>query len=450
MRRSLLTSLVALVVSAPAAAQSTAEFWQQLGDTALARLTGEALQANQDLVRAQARVRLARAARTTSALDLAPVITVGGGYTRQRTSEASFGLEVPERSLWDAGLNASWELDLFGRLRKNLRGRNALVGSAELDRRDLERTLAAELATAYFDLRGAQDRHQVATRNAENQRRTLALTRSRLDAGRGTAFDTERAQAQLSTTLATIPRLQLRIAAAGHRIGVLVGRDPEAVAAELPYRPGPDPDTGTDTPLGCPVPELPAELVTGDVEVLIRNRPDVRAAEQRFAAERAFAGSAKADYLPRLAIGGTAGFTSTEFDGFGRNGTGRYAVGPVVSWPLFNLGRVKAGVDAARALASEAEAQYQQTVLLAREELATARAGYAMSRERLAQLEAAALASSRAADLARLRFTGGVADFLQVLDAERSLLAAQDQLAEGRTDLVTALVAVYRAAGPGK
>jgi NodT family efflux transporter outer membrane factor (OMF) lipoprotein len=414
---------------------STLGFWQKLGDTTLARLTAEALRANHDVQVAAARVRQARAARTDAALDLAPTVTVAGGLTRQRISSATFGLSVPDRSLWDAGLNASWELDLFGRLRGRLRGQSALAESAREDVRDVQRVLASELATAYFDLRGAQDQLEVARLNAENQRRTLQLTRDRLDAGRGTEFDTERARAQLSTTLATIPLLESRTAAAAHRIGVLVGREPEALVAELANP--------------CALPTLPEEVVSGPVDSLIRARPDVRAAERRLAAETAFVGAAKADYLPRLSVGGTVGFTSTAFDSLGRSGSGRYAVGPVISWPAFNLGRVKAQADAARALEAEARARHEQTLLLAREDVATARVAYSKARERLTELTAAADASNRAAELARLRFEGGVADFLQVLDAERSLLAAQDQLAQGRTDTITALVAVYRAIGGG-
>jgi len=196
-----------LLVTAPAAAQEVpaAGFWQRLGDTTLARLTEEALRANQDVQVAQARVRQAQASRLNAQLDLAPTVTVAGGYTRTRISSASFGIEVPDRNLWDAELRAAWEIDVFGRLRGNLRGQNALGESAREDVRDVWRLVASEVATAYFELRGAQEQLEVAQRNAENQRSTLQLTRDRLDAGRGTPLDTERAQAQLSTTLSFVP-----------------------------------------------------------------------------------------------------------------------------------------------------------------------------------------------------------------------------------------------------
>jgi NodT family efflux transporter outer membrane factor (OMF) lipoprotein len=442
--------LVALLLAADSvAAQSTAPpgtaiwFWQRLGDTTLARLTAEAMQANRDIQVAQARVRQARAARTSAALDLAPTISVAGGYTRQRIAASTFGIEVPNRGLWDTELRASWELDLFGRVRRNLRGQSALAASAQEEARDAGRLIAAELAASYFDLRGAQDRLEVARRNAENQRRSLQLTRDRLDAGRGSAFDTERALAQVSTTLASIPAFESRAAAAQHRIGVLVGRDPGTLAQELENRCLAEPEEL------CSLPPMPDDVVTGPVDSVVLARPDVRASERRLAAETAFVSAARADYLPRVSVGGTAGFTATELDAVGRSGSGRYAIGPVITWPGFNLGRVKAGVDAARALEDEARSRHEQTVLLAREELRTAMVAYEKARERLTRLAEAAAASHRAAELARIRFQGGVADFLQVLDAERSLLAAQDQLAQGRTDAIAALVAVYRAIGGG-
>ncbi|MGH7562398.1 MAG: efflux transporter outer membrane subunit [Gemmatimonadales bacterium] len=429
----------------PGSSETALGFWERLGDTTLARLTAEALRANHDVQVAQARVRRARAVRAEARLDLFPTVTVAGGYTRQRLSAAQFGVEVPERGLWETELRASWELDLFGRVRKNLRGQSALTESAREEVREMGRLVAAELAAAYYDLRGAQDQLQVARRNAQNQQRTLQLTKDRQDGGRGNAFDTERAQAQVSGTLALIPALESRIAGAQHRIGVLVGREPGALAAELGTV-----CTDEEPEQLCSLPALPEEVLPAPIDSVIQSRPDVLAAERRLAAEKAFVGAARADYLPRFSVGGTAGFTSTGFDGVGKSGSGRYAVGPMISWPAFNLGRVKAGVDAARALEAEARARHEQTVLLAREELRTALVAYAKARERLTRLAEAAAASDRAAELARIRFRGGVSDFLQVLDAERSLLAAQDELARGRTDAVTALVAVYRAVGAGR
>jgi len=418
-------------------ALAQAEFWKELGDTTLNRLLDELVRQNLDVRAAQARVRGARAVRFASALDLAPTVTASAAYTRQRISSASFpipgGGRFPDQDIWDAGFDASWELDLFGRLRRTLQAQGALVSATREDLRDVQVSLSAELARAYFDLRGSQEQLTVAERNAENQRRTLEVTRQRLEAGRGTAFDTERALAQLNFTLATIPALQSRVADAQYQIGVLVGRPPAAVANELK--------------VAVALPDFPKEVGVSSPDSVVRHRPDVSAAERQLAAERAFVGAAKADYLPRLSVGGSAGYSSDALNGLGDNGTFRYAVGPVLSWPFLNLGRVKAGVDAAQARRAEAEAQYNQTVLRALQEVESALIGYRTTRARVERFQDAASASERAAELARLRFSGGVADFLQVLDAERTQLDAESQLAQSRTDAATAYAALYKALG---
>jgi NodT family efflux transporter outer membrane factor (OMF) lipoprotein len=410
--------------------------WPDLGDTTLARLIGQLAQSNLDVRAAEERVRGARAARTEVALDFAPTVTFNAGYTRQRLAGASFPIgsgTFPDQDIWDGGFDASWELDLFGRVRRNVQAQGAFVGVTQEDLRNVQISLTAELARAYFDLRGAQEQLAVATRNAENQRRTLTLTRERLEAGRGTAFDTERAQAQLSFTLALVPTLEARVRQAQYQIGVLVGRSPTVVAAELER--------------ALPLPDLPDVAAISAPDSVIRRRPDVSAAERQLAVERALVGAAKADYLPRLSVGGSAGYAATDFDALGDRGTFRYAVGPVISWPALNLGRIKARVDQSRAREREAQAQYDATVLRAVQDVESSLVRYRTARGRVSRIREAAAASERAAELARLRFTGGVADFLQVLDAERTQLEAQDQLAQSRTDAATAYAALYKALG---
>jgi NodT family efflux transporter outer membrane factor (OMF) lipoprotein len=427
------TVVQAAVTRSPAAPIT----WPDLGDTTLTRLMNQLTRANLDVQAAEARVRGARAARSEVAFDLAPTVTFAGGYTRQRLSSATFPIEgsgvFPDQDIWDGGFDATWELDLFGRVRRNVQAQGAFVGVTQEDLRNVQISLTAELARAYFDLRGAQEQLAVAVKNAQNQQRTLALTRERLEAGRGTAFDTERAQAQLSFTLASIPSLEARVRQAQYQIGVLVGRSPTAVASEL------------ERPL--PLPDFPAvgELATPDS--VIRRRPDVAAAERQLAVERALVGAAKADYLPRFSVGGSAGYAASGFSALGDRGTFRYAVGPVVSWPALNLGRIKARVDQSRAREREAQAQYDATVLRAVQEVESSLVRYRAARSRVSRIRDAAAASERAAELAKLRFTGGVADFLQVLDAERTQLEAQDQLAQSRTEAATAYAALYKALG---
>lgn len=417
----------AVVIAAP---------WQQLGDTTLDRLIQEVIKANPDVQAAEARVRGARAVKLSATLDFVPTVVFAGGYTRQRLSPAVFPGAVaafPDQDIWDVGFDAAWEIDLFGRVRKNVRAQGQFVEAAEADVRDAQVTLAAEVARAYFELRGAQERRAVAVRNAENQHHTYEVTQQRLDAGSGTAFDAERAKAQWNSTLATIPALEAEVAAAQYRIGVLVGRSPAQLATELSA--------------AAPVPVPPAASAEHQVDSIILARPDVAAAERDMAASRSLVGSAKSDYWPTLSVGGSAGFTADAFNSLGNNGTFRYAVGPMISWPALNLGRVKARVDASRAAADESQTRYTRTVLAAEEEINGALVRYRTALVRADRLADAAEASEKAADLARVRFAEGITDFLQVLDAERTELEAQSQLVQGRTDAATAYAALVKALG---
>src|SRR5437667_103194 len=385
----------------------SSDYWDQLSDTTLSRLVGEVLRGNLDVRSARARVSAARSDRIRSVLDLTPSATLAVGYSRQRLSSASFPGSFgafPDQNVWDAGVNASWDLDLFGGIRHTVQARGALADVAQEDLRDVQVSLTAEVARAYFELRGAQEQLLVARRNAENQRRTFDLTKQRLDAGRGSAFDTERAQAQLSSTLASIPAREAQVAAAQYRIGTLVGRSPTEAARELEQT--------------AALPQLPEVTSIGTPDVVVRYRPDV-----------------------------AAGDAAPEFSSVGNQGTLRYAVGPVITWPGLNLGRVKAEVDAAAAREEAARAQYSRVVLSAMEDMETSLARYRAARIQVERLQDASAASERAAELARMRFREGITDFLQVLDAERTQLEAQDRLAQGRIDAATAYAALYKATG---
>ena len=422
-------------VAAPAE-RPTVALWEAIGDTTLARLVEEAWRANGDVEVASARVSGARAARTSAALELTPSITAVSGFSRQQIASPlvpGAGGPIPDQNLWDAGLSAQWEVDVFGRLRRSLRGRDELTAAADEGLRDTRVVVAAQVAGAYFELRGAQERLAVARRNAENQRGTLELTRQRLELGRGTALDVERAQAQLSATLAAIPTVEARIAASQYRIAVLTGRPPSAVGPSL---------AATAAPI-----VLPDAPTVAAADAVVRDRPDVREAERVVVASAAFVDAARSEYLPRVAIGATAGYTGNTFESLGNRGTPRYTFGPLISWPALDIGRVRAGVDAARADASAARARYETTVLRGLEEVESTQLGYRKARERLQHLEDAAAASERAAELARLRFEEGASDFLPVLDAERTMLERQSELTLGRTEAAAALVAVYRALG---
>jgi NodT family efflux transporter outer membrane factor (OMF) lipoprotein len=430
-----------LLISAGARAQSpsivvTAPFWRGFGDTTLEQLVTEALRANNDVHVAEARLISTRASHRLAAFDLAPTVTASGSALRQRQSVAQIpGLEsqLPHRDLYDVGFDAAWELDIFGRVRKSINAQGAFVSSAEHGLEDVQISLAAEVARSYFELRGAQRQLAVAKRNADNQAHTVALTQDRLTAGRGTAFDIERARSVLQLTLAGVPLIETQIAATRNHIVVLLGRAPDAVPPSLLA--------------AGDLPRLPDSVNVGSPEQLVRRRPDVLGAERQLAAYAASVGAAKAEMLPRLSLAASAGYAATRFESLTGPGNSRILVGPVVSFPLLDIGRVRSRVDVAEAKRSEARAQYTSTVLQAMEETESALVSYDRAHARLGILTEAVGASTRASALAQQRFEAGLTDFFQVLDAQRTLLDAENQLAQAHTAAATALVAVYKAAG---
>lgn len=417
-------------------AVTTQPFWQEIGDSTLSALVGEALRNGTDVHIAEARLDATRASRRLSAYDLAPTITAGGSALRSQQSLAAVpGLanRLPQQDLYDVGFDASWELDVFGRVRRNVAAQSAMTSVAEHSLEDVQVSLAAEVARTYFELRGAQLQLAVALRNADVQRKTLALTEDRLAAGRGAGFDVERAKSVLQLTLATVPGLKAQISAHRNRITTLLGRAPEAAPAELL----------SDAAL----PTLPDSVTIGSPRQLIRRRPDVLAAERAVAAQSLFVGAAQADYMPRFSLGASAGYTSNRVASLTDNNMSRVLFGPTVTFPLLDLGRVKEKVNVAHAAQSEAQAQYTSTVLRALEETETAVSSYDRAHERLGILDEAVKSSNRALDLAQQRFEAGLTDFLQVLDAQRTVLDAENQLVAARVQAGTSLVALYKAAG---
>jgi multidrug efflux system outer membrane protein len=416
--------------------QGAAQFWHTFADAELDKLVTDALASNHDLRIALTRVQEARALRRDAAFDLAPSINASGGYTKTRTSSQGT-LPGVERAteLYDAGFDAFWELDFFGGVRRGLEASRAQLGAEEAALRDVQVIVTGEVTRTYFELRGQQLQLDVARRNVANQQSTLELAQVRLDAGSGTEFDTARAQAQLSTTLGTIGPLEAAVARSIHRLSVLVGREPGALRAEL---------TPTQN-----LPPLPGIVPVGDPASLLRRRPDIRVAERQLAGATAEIGVAVADLFPRVTFTGTAGYVAGSASALGDGGTDAYILAPGISWGIFDFGHVQARIGAAKWRKEGALLRYEQTVLQALEETEDSLVTHARARDRLVHDEAAVRASNTAAGLARTRYENGASDFLQVLDAERTLLQSEDQLARSRTEAATSLVAVYKALGGG-
>jgi multidrug efflux system outer membrane protein len=416
--------------------QGVAQFWQNFADAELDKLVNEALASNHDLRIAIARVSEARALRRDSAFDLAPSINAGGGYTKTRTSTANtLPGAARESEFYDAGFDAFWELDFFGGVRRRVEASNAQLGAVEAERRDTQVIVTAEVTRTYFELRGQQQQLDVARRNVANQQSTLDLAQVRLEAGSGTEFDTARAQAQLSATLGTIAPLEAAVARSIHRLSVLVGREPGALRAEL-------------SPVQN-LPALPGIVPVGDPAGLLRRRPDIRVAERELAGATASVGVAIADLFPRVTFTGNAGYVAGTSGALGDQGTDSYVLAPGISWGIFDFGHVQARIGAAKWRKEGAVLRYEQTVLQALEETEDSLVTHARARDRLVHDEAAVRASNTAAGLARVRYENGASDFLQVLDAERTLLVSEDRLARSRTEAATSLIAVYKSLGGG-
>lgn len=416
--------------------QVLARFWEQFDDSTLNDLVHDALLANHDLRIALARVYEARAARGESRFDLAPTIRAAGGYTDQKLAQVeAAGSPVGEIKYYDAGFDAVWELDFFGRIRRTIESRNAQLQASQAQLQDAQVTVSAEVARSYFELRGQQKQLEVALKNVANQRQTLDLTTARLNAGRGTEVETAQAQSQLSRTLSTIAPLKAAVAISIHRLSVLTGREPSALTATLSA--------------AGELPALPEVLTVGSPADLLRRRPDIRVAERTLAADTAQIGVAVADLFPHVTFIGNTGYAAHREGDLGDSGTKAYLIAPRITWAAFDLGRIRAQIAGTRARAEGSLARYEQTVLRALEETEDALVAHARSREQFVNVVAGAEASEKAARLAHSRFDEGVTDFLTVLDTERTQLEAQDALARSRADTAISLVSVYKALGGG-
>jgi multidrug efflux system outer membrane protein len=414
------------------------DWWKLFGDAELNTLVDQALQHNYDLQSALANLQEARALYLESGLNLAPIITSHANYTDQKRSVGSLNNRnfVPRGlKLYSAGFDAFWEVDFFGRVRRDIEASRGEVEAQEASLRDLQVSVIAEVARNYFELRGLQNQLAVARKNAANQAETLEITQARLEIGRGTELDTSRASAQLDSTLATVPPLETAVKRAIHRLGVLTGQTPGALDAKLAQP--------------APVPKLPENIAIGSPSELLRRRPDIRIAERTLAAATARIGVATADLFPRVTFVGTLSLEASTLSGLGAAGSDAYSAGPRISWAALDLGRVYARIKAADANADANLAQYRQTVLNALEETENALVAYDRERSRRAHLRAAAEASVKAQALAHLRFDEGIADFLTVLDIESRLLQDQSQLAQSETAVATTLIAIYKALGGG-
>jgi multidrug efflux system outer membrane protein len=421
--------------SAAAAPAADSEFWRSFNDPKLSALIERALEANNDLRVALAHYDSGNALLREAKFDRYPTVTANAQAGHQRVSRDQDYGYPRSADIFGASANASWELDLFGRVRRSVEAQRAETAARSGDLQALQISIVAEVADAYVHLRGTQERLRVARGNADNQRETLRIVNVRLNAGRDTDFDTARARAQFESTASRVPVLEAQIAVDEHRLAVLTGRAPDALIAEL------------DAP--GPLPALPARIDPDTPAGLLRRRPDVAAAEERLHAATARVGVVTADLFPRLSLQGMLGSFAFHSGGlFGSGGeTNLLALG--VDWSFLDIGRVRARIAASNAEASGLLAQYQQTVLLALEDTENALVRYSHTQTEDEHLARAAADSALASQLASTQFREGTIGFYEVLDAQRVQLQAQDAFADGRTRSAVTAIALYKALAGG-
>ena len=413
------------------------QWWKTFHDPELESLIARAEAANFDLKLAAARVEEARANRGVVRSGLAPQVSVAASATTNR--QVLYGLPVGplayETGLYQGQFDMSWEADVFGRIRSQVRDATADLVAQENDRRNVLIILLGDVATNYAQLCGYQLRLVIAKRNIGIQQDTLDLTRALAGAGQATDRDVAQAEAQLESTRAAVPQLDTERDISIHRLGVLLGSDPSSLMAEL----------SQDSPL----PVAPAAVQVGLPSELLERRPDIRRAEAQLVAATARVGEAKADLFPRFSLTGTAGRESTQLHLLALGMGNVFSFGPSVSLPIFTAGRIRANIAVQEARVKEAEAAYRSTVLTALEETENALVGYSNEQERRDRLQRVIRADRTALELAQVQYRAGLADFLTVLDAERTLSGNEDQLAQSQTAVVTGVVALYKALGGG-
>jgi NodT family efflux transporter outer membrane factor (OMF) lipoprotein len=423
-------------VAVRAAAHEVVKWWTTFNDPTLDSLVQRAVESNLDLKAATSRIRAARAARQVASAGLWPTVDTSGSYSRSRAGgQAESGNSSGARSLWRAGLDAAWELDVFGGIRRSVEAAEADIQFAIEDRRDVMVSLAAEVALDYMDLRAFQRELTIAKENLDAQKRSADLTRQRFAGGFVRALDVANADAQVATTQSQIPLIESDLRQVIYALSVLLAREPGALLAELSKE--------------APIPAVPARIPIGLPSDLLRRRPDIRRAEADVAGATARIGVATADLFPKFSLTGSLGISGSELSAFGNWGNRSWSIGPSVSWPLFDAGRIRANIEVQNAGQEQALLAYRSTVLTALGDVESALIAFAKEQEHRKALADAVTANRRAVDLATQLYRQGNTDFLNVLSAQRSLLLSEDALVHSDRTVATNLVALYKALGGG-
>lgn len=410
-----------------ASADVDQQWWTHFRDPVLDQLIAEAITNNRTLAIAKLRVDEARANRAATRASLFPDVEATGTATRENQGYVTQNHAI---SVAEGDIQASWELDLFGRNQARTAAATAILQSQEAATQAVRVELLAELARNYFDLRNYEQQIALTQSNLELQQRTYNLIQAQMRAGAASDFDAQRAAAQVSTTAALIPALQAQYDAALNRLNTLLG-----------YVPG-----SKDTLLKTPDTSAPidASILVAAPAAVLRSRPDIRVAERQLAASISDKKAATAEMYPDISL--TALFGAQGATGFG--GT-PWGVGASLAQPVLNFGRIEAQIDAADARQKQNFLNYQQTVLLALENMEDALSSYGRETVRFSSLSASVEQNRKATDLAQQQYTAGFTSLLDVLVSQRDLLTAESSQAESNANLRKGLVSIYTAAGGG-
>ena len=417
-----------------AAGPAASEVWKSFGEPELEALIARAQQENRSIAQASARLEEARAIGGLTTWALLPSVTAAANRERSEPSGRDPFLPSGQgpTTVYRAGFDASWEIDVFGGARRAAEATRRDLDSAVADQAAARLSTTAEVAQAWFALRGAEARLAILRRNLENLREDLRILDVRLEAGRGTELDTSRQATLVASVAAQLPQSEAEVARQEQRLAVLTAMSAAELRAQwlAPTK---------------AIPPPPSLVAVGTPEQWIQRRPDVRAADRRLAAATARIGVEQADFFPRLTLNGTFGYTSQLRSELFEAATERLSYGPSLSWAFLDVGRVRQRVLAAKARQRGALAAYDETVLRALEETENALAGYRAATESLVANETGLAAARNAAQMARARFDAGASDYLGVLDAERTLLDFEDRVVQGSVARATSLAALYKA-----
>ncbi len=412
-------------------ASELVRWWKTFNDPALSGLIERAFAANLDVKAAEARIRQARAVRVGVGSALWPTGDAAGSYTRGRPA----GERALTSNLYRTGLDAAWELDVFGGIRRGIEAADADVQASIEDRRAVLVTLAGEVAFAYVDLRVAQQRVAVARKNLLAQEQNADVTHQKFAGGLIGELDVANADAQVATTASVIPALEALVQQTIYTLSILVAQPPGALVGEL----------SATSSVPIPSPTVPVGVPSD----LLRRRPDIRKAEAAIHGATARIGVATAEMFPKFSISGSIGYSSNLFDTWTKWANRFWSWGPSATWRVLDGGAIQADIEAKKALQEQSVLAYQQTVLRALQDVENSLVAASMEQKRRSSLEVSVAANTKAVDVSTRLYKQGQTDFIRVLDAQRGLLVTEDALVQSGGAIATDLVALYKALGGG-